>query len=48
MKAFEQTKPEVIVLSDEAFDRVVKILEAPSKPNPALVALMQRKPIWVK
>lgn len=46
MKGFKLTNPEVIVLSDDAYDRLVKIIEAPSKPTPTLVALMRRKPIW--
>lgn len=38
--------PEIIVLSDEAFDKMTEMLESNKGPNPALVALMNRPKRW--
>jgi uncharacterized protein (DUF1778 family) len=46
MKEWNGLKVETIVLSDEAFDELEKILNAPPKPNPKLVELMRRKKPW--
>lgn len=48
IQAFKDLKPERIVLSDAAFDKLNEIIEAPAKPNPALVELMKRRPSWAK
>lgn len=41
-------KPEVLVISDAAFNKLTEVLEAPAEPTPALVALMKRKPRWAE
>jgi uncharacterized protein (DUF1778 family) len=46
MKEWNGLKVETIVLSDEAFDELEKILNAPIEPNPKLVELMRRKKPW--
>lgn len=39
-------EPEVIILSDKAFDKLTELIED-EKPNPALIELMQRPKPWV-
>ena len=36
----------LFILNDADWKEFVKRLEAPAKPNAALIALLRRKPIW--
>lgn len=38
----------LFVLSDADWQKFMARLEAPTKPNAALIALLRRKPIWKK
>lgn len=41
------SNPEIILVSDEAFDKITELSESNDGPNPKLVALMQRPKRWV-
>lgn len=42
----EGLTPEVIVISDEGYEKLLHALDNPKPPTRALVELMNRKPLW--
>ena len=42
----KNAKPEVTYISPEAYDKLVEMIERPSKPSQGLIDLMSRKAPW--
>ena len=40
------TKPEIMYVSQEAYDKLQEMIENPSPPSPALIELLNRKAPW--
>ena len=39
-------KPEIMYVSEEAYDKLQEMIENPSPPSPALIELLNRKAPW--